>query len=216
MIVSHKYRCVFIHIPKNGGTFVSNFIKSIDPLCEDFYSGSTGHQTISMIIDTYDDFSCIKDYSFFAVIRNPIEKILSSFNYYWYQYFKFTTFLKQLDFCNEQNLHMTNIPFVSIEGELNINIKLIDFDNLSKELISFFVCSSVSDADLLNVINNVNLERVNATQSRIVTSLKANHNEIIGKYPFMNKELDFWHKFREFKMNNFLFPTPKDVIKYDN
>lgn len=212
MVISHKYKCVFIHIPKNGGTFVTNFMQSVDPSSQNCFIGSSGHQTINTIIKTYENFHSIKDYTFFAVIRNPIDKILSSFNYYWHSYFNFITFLRKLEFCNKQNLHLTNLLFITRDEELDVNIKLLDFDNLVKELISLFIHLSSSDADLLNVANNIDLQKINISDKKIISSLNSSHNEIIVSHPFMLQELDFWRNFKHFKSNRYFLPNAKEVI----
>ena len=153
MIVSHRYKCIFVHIPKNGGTFVTNFIKSVDPSCQDIYHPSmSGHQSLDVIIDEYLYLPWIKDYTFFAVLRNPIEKILSSFNYYWHENFEFTQFLSQLDGCNQQNLHLTNLLFITTKNEFHSNIKLIDFDST---LFTFY-CINVWKVRFLKRVEKCN------------------------------------------------------------
>lgn len=215
MIISHKYECVFVHIPKNGGTFVTNFIKSIDPSCEDYHHNlgycETGHQTMDFIINNYENYDEIKEYTFFAVVRSPIEKLLSSFNYYWHSYFKFNSFLNQLDFCNSQNLHISNLSFLSSSSSLSQDIVLLDFDNLSKDLICFFIYQSVSDIDLLDVLSNVNLDKVNVSSKKLVKELKKSDYKVLGLHPFMNEELSFWHKFREFKRKNAQLPLYENI-----
>jgi hypothetical protein len=211
MIISHRYKCVFVHIPKNGGTFVTNFMKSIDPSCEDIYHCLTGHQSLDIIIDSVH-YRAIKDYTFFAVLRNPIDKILSSFNYYWHEGFSFSNYLRELNSCNDQCLHLTNLNFITTKDEFNSNIKLIDFENLSNELVSFFAYSSVTKEDLLSIVSNIDFKKVNKSKKSIVKHLKPKHKQIISQHQFLNKEIDFWKNFRNFKLNNFLFPTPKDIL----
>ena len=198
MIISHRYKCVFVHVPKNGGTFVTNLMKSIDPSCEDIYYRSSGHQSLDIILDSVH-YPSIKDYTFFAVLRNPIDKILSSFNFYWHEKFEFTKYLRELDACNAQTLHLTNVHFITTKGKFDVNIKLIDFENLSSELISFFAYSSVSHEDLLNIVSNVNFKKVNKSKKSIIKSLEPKHKQIIEQHEFLNKEIDFWRKFRNFK-----------------
>jgi hypothetical protein len=80
MIVSHNYKFVFIHIPKNAGTFITELIMKLDPDALNIYSGDVGHQKYLQISES-PLFNVIKDYKFFAVLRNPVEQLISWYNY---------------------------------------------------------------------------------------------------------------------------------------
>ena len=80
MIISYKYKLVFIHIPKNAGTFVYNLLIKIDPACIDIRTDGFGHQEYNFI-KKMDIFEKIKDFIFFAIIRNPFDRIISYYNF---------------------------------------------------------------------------------------------------------------------------------------
>ena len=80
VVISDKYKIVFIHIPKNAGTFITHYLKQIDENIRDIYSKGFGHQTYRDI-ENLDIFEDIKDYTFFCVIRNPYDNILSFYNF---------------------------------------------------------------------------------------------------------------------------------------
>lgn len=82
MLVSHKYRAIFIHIPKNAGTFVWKLLKFVDPDLVEYYkqtSRKTLHHKASEIKNILD-FNP-NGYRVFCVIRNPYDNIVSLYEY---------------------------------------------------------------------------------------------------------------------------------------
>ena len=84
MIISHKLKLIFIHIPKNAGTFIWGLLKKID---EDIVihwntkdsSKRTLHNKAVCIKELCDfDYS---EYTIFCIIRNPVERVISLYNY---------------------------------------------------------------------------------------------------------------------------------------
>ena len=81
MIISHKYKFVFIHIYKNGGTFTTNLIMNLDPNAINLInSEGYGHQKYKDIYEM-ELFDTIKNYAFFVIIRNPIDQLISYYNF---------------------------------------------------------------------------------------------------------------------------------------
>ena len=86
MIISHKYKFVFIHIPKTGGSWVKKVLLKIDPDALDVehdvfpQDERYGHYKFYEIQDweIYDE---IKSYLFFAVMRHPLKRLVSYYNY---------------------------------------------------------------------------------------------------------------------------------------
>ena len=83
MLISHKLKLIFIHIPKNAGTFIWQLLKKYDnDLCEIWnYESSrrTLHNKSTSIKDKCD-FDYTK-YLIFCVIRNPIDRLVSLYSY---------------------------------------------------------------------------------------------------------------------------------------
>ena len=80
MIVSYVYKFVFIHIPKNAGTYVSDLLLKLDPTAKNIITNGVGHQSYEFI-KTMDIYPIIKDFHFFAIIRNPIDQLISWYNF---------------------------------------------------------------------------------------------------------------------------------------
>lgn len=82
MVYSHKYKSIFIHIPKCGGTTIEQSLNLID--MQSGYGIEKGkamqHYTWSDYIDKlgHDVFN---DYYKFAIVRNPYDRVISE--YYW-------------------------------------------------------------------------------------------------------------------------------------
>ena len=70
-MISHKFKCIFIHIPKTAGT-------SIESLINDDFSFGTSHELLS----EYKNHDCFDDYYKFTFVRNTFDRIYSIFNYY--------------------------------------------------------------------------------------------------------------------------------------
>ena len=121
MIISHKYNLCFVHIPKNGGTFVSSFLKFLDPNSFDVRNPQgLGHQTMSEITQ-FENYSEIKDFTFFCVIRNPSQKIVSSYNFHYHAFYdNFDLFLTDLDSVQLKSSHLSNLAYIPPKNTLTI------------------------------------------------------------------------------------------------
>ena len=77
MIVSHRHRLVFTHIPKNAGTSIREWLSQH---VEDAHEipGIYKHHTPHHVPDTVYGM----DYTLFAVVRNPYDRLLSQYNFH--------------------------------------------------------------------------------------------------------------------------------------
>lgn len=74
IVISHKYKFVFVHIPKNGGCSI---IDALLPFCdEDVFK--YGHAFQSQY---YNKFPEVQDYYQFAISRNPFDRVVSAYHY---------------------------------------------------------------------------------------------------------------------------------------
>ena len=88
MIVSHKYKFVFIHIPKCAGTSIRNRLQELDPEAISYWGQEwtphvgrhvdVAHQPIEALIKHSDFIRVLREYFVFAFVRNPYERFLSS------------------------------------------------------------------------------------------------------------------------------------------
>lgn len=80
MIISHKYRFIYIRNPKTGSTSIENYLKRIDPDC--IYSDETtipyGHQTYEQIKNILSD-KIFNNYYKFGFMRNPKDWFVSQY-----------------------------------------------------------------------------------------------------------------------------------------
>ena len=197
MLVSHKYKFVFIHIHKNAGTFVTNLLKQVDNDLLDIYTNGNGrpngHQTFEDIqeINIYDS---IKNYTFFCVIRNPLDRLISWYNFtcenpnHLNHKQSFEAYLG-----NERQFRAcSNLGYITNKKKLVSTIKLIKFDNLK--------------VDLLNILNELNVETttikqiiplfakpLNVSKQIITKEHIKDYKESLSKNPILLKELIFWY-----------------------
>ena len=84
-MISHKYKCIFIAIPKTASSSICNALidKENNPGCqpdlidtEEFSWGSHRHHTLE---DVYDPKLISATYFKFAFVRNPWDRVLSAY-----------------------------------------------------------------------------------------------------------------------------------------
>ena len=82
MIISHKYKFIYIRIPKTGSTSVEQFLISIDPDCirSDETTPPYGHHTASQLKRIVGD-EVWSEYFTFTFVRNPYDWIASQYSY---------------------------------------------------------------------------------------------------------------------------------------
>ena len=77
MIVSHRHKLIFTHIPKNAGTSIRQWLETH---VADAEPQAAKHQTphhLHTALDGYDHF---------AVVRNPYDRLLSQYNFHLERY----------------------------------------------------------------------------------------------------------------------------------
>ena len=138
---------LFIHIPKNGGTTIENFLnrknKGVDLW---MYKNKLdlNHSEQHCTYKEIEEKNFIsKDYSLFTIIRHPVDRVVSEFN--WLSRVrknKYTDFNKFLDeFLNKENFknfdnhNLSNLDYLlNKDNEIPENIRIFKFfdkDNLS-------------------------------------------------------------------------------------
>ena len=103
MIISPKYNCCFIHIPKSAGTVIRDFLKTNDREFKVIFS----HPTFSEIQTEYD----LSTYFKFTFIRNPWDRFVSTFFY-------LKQNVKDEELLNEARKKLSNYSFTSFVKEL--------------------------------------------------------------------------------------------------
>ena len=80
-MISHEKKFVFVHVPRTGGTALSNFLR---PYCDEeslrfspFVEEGNLHASMKNYVEYYG--KEILDYTFFTIVRNPWDRALSHF-----------------------------------------------------------------------------------------------------------------------------------------
>ncbi|MDR5589334.1 sulfotransferase family 2 domain-containing protein [Christiangramia sp. SM2212] len=122
-MVSHKHKTIFIHIPKAAGTSVERaFMEDLNIDMENRHSlllGLSSNKTIGpkrishltatqLVKGHYISEQIFKDYFKFAIVRNPYDRLYSTYKFFHYnEYFSFDNFiLKILDrYLDSEHVH---------------------------------------------------------------------------------------------------------------
>lgn len=78
MPISYKHKIVFIHIPKTGGTSITNGL-GIEQLKENLHGTEYSHFTSNEIKEAYP--KIWKKFFKFTIIRNPFDRLVSEWAY---------------------------------------------------------------------------------------------------------------------------------------
>ncbi len=86
MIISHRFKTVFVHIPKNAGTAIRTVVGAGDPESENSWGyqflprlyrfGDSAH--IPLVDLAPDRLGYVNSYECFAVLRDPLERFVSA------------------------------------------------------------------------------------------------------------------------------------------
>ena len=132
---SSKYNLFFVHIPKNAGTSINEFLE-INP-------DNRGHRTPLELSELYQDYSSTLS---FAIIRNPWDRMVSL-----YKFRKNKGHDKHLigDYSFQQWLLSKQTPKMAghmewvnqydlLFNETNLVSEVIEYSNLEEQLTIFF------------------------------------------------------------------------------
>tara|TARA_R110002020_G_scaffold3383_1_gene15144 strand:+ start:49 stop:585 length:537 start_codon:yes stop_codon:yes gene_type:complete len=133
-MIIDKYKAIFIHIPKNAGTSIEKYFSN-----ESFRVQPEKHADIYEIKRKFKN--SYNNYKKFTIIRNPYDKMVS-----WYFYLKrnlgnynvieFNDWIK-----DPSKFWHANDPISYLKHQhkwIDNTVKIIKFENLDKELNSFF------------------------------------------------------------------------------
>ena len=105
MILSPKYKFMFLHIPKSAGTTIRSILKTKDKKIKEIF----GHPTFSEIQTKYD----VSNYYKFTFTRNPWDRFVSTFFY-------LKKNNKNEKLLNEARKKVCNYSFASFVKELHL------------------------------------------------------------------------------------------------
>jgi hypothetical protein len=151
MIISHKYKIIYIRIPKTGSTSIEKFFKIIDPECiiSNNNSPPYGHYTSEIVKNMVTDEQW-ETYYKISIFRNPVDWFISFYKdisqYSYHQYNNLKILLN--------NNNSLDIPPDNILKPINVTSlyillnKWFDFKNQ----ISF-----IKNIDYVEIYDNYNL-----------------------------------------------------------
>ena len=171
MLISHKYKFAWYHIPKTSGTWMRDILFTIDPDIQEFKRilskpGDPNHPVycwhVSLRYLQKDPlYEKIKSYKFFAVIRNPIDRHVSAYNMIMkdshYVYYnkdeKGWSFYEYVAHMNRYDISQINW-LKDVNGVVPPNIKIIIYENQMNELKEWFNLLGIGEEhDLEKILN---------------------------------------------------------------
>jgi hypothetical protein len=199
VLISHLYKVVFIHIPKTGGSFIRSIMNKVDPNCIniEFFNDNqlSGHHPFYLIkqLDVYEQ---INNYTFFCVAREPIDLLISHYNYiltcnnehYLYSQINnksiYDPYVIDILFYNNQDLNLYYIKqsdekYDEIENPINEKMIILNFNTLQKDFKNFLlnICK-ISE----NVINDINFNiKINESDHLIKNDYEKFEKTIINE-----------------------------------
>ena len=155
-MISHKHKCIFVHIPKTAGSSIENVIWPLEsdrvvenlwlgiikPYRNKYQTDGLQHLTSSQI-KTEVGTDVFNSYYKFSIIRNPWEKAVSQFIYMkkrkglrrFIGMNKWSSFKKYLNLISkkEHAQWMKQVDFVYDENGMIMVDKIIRFENIEEE-----------------------------------------------------------------------------------
>jgi hypothetical protein len=207
MLVSHKLKLIFIHIPKNAGTFMWNLLKRLDnDLVVYFNTKDSNRNTLHNKGKDIKDL-CNFDYSeyiIFCVIRDPIERVLSLYNYisgneYYptYNIVKCQSFREFIEYSFSktdflETNYISQYDFMYDETNKLLINKIIRYERLHKELKDMLMgIKGINMSE--NELEEILTVRINESKKLINNVDKETEELILKKIPEVEKEMDIFN-----------------------
>jgi hypothetical protein len=141
MIISHKYKVIFIHIFKNAGTFITSFLINLDAQLDTRFIGHITSKKGKCLLEPH----IWNSYTKFCVIRNSYDFIVSLYTYTKtnpvhtdHNVVKNMSFKEFVCYNGHKPSQLNQLNFIlDDDNKLMVN-NIIKFENLKDELINFF------------------------------------------------------------------------------
>lgn len=142
MLISHKYKFIFIHIYKTGGTFVRKVFKNLDEnIVEIADTGSIKHTTAKEAKKKYP--KLWNSYTKICVVRNSWDWQISLLafmkgypSHHQYNIIKNMNVTEYLKW-RKTDLHQ-QLEFILDDNNICLIDNILSFENLNNDLINFF------------------------------------------------------------------------------
>lgn len=166
MIISHKLGLIFIHIPKNAGTYITSIMYKLDPDIIRVNNEGGGH---NKAIELDDYFNKYKHYKKIAVIRNSFSRVVSFYFYikqtpihYAYNIVKNMSFDEFIDY----NLANQKNPIIDVQYDYlldvddNVVVDVLNFENI---IVEFKNLLEKMDVDITKIKHDIH-GKINAAE----------------------------------------------------
>lgn len=195
-IISHKYKIIFIHIPKCGGTSIRNVILQNDP-----NAISLPHTSYVSLCKNYSNE--VNTYLIFTTVRNTYSRLVSQWFY-----------IKKL---NEENIIHIPPSFKLFKPFVDYEFKQIMKEDLFKGEIKVSMLRWIEDENN-NVNNNINIIELDENLENNINTLFKNQNvNLIVKIPRLNTtNHNNYQKYYDMETINLVKKIHKEEIEYFN
>lgn len=174
-LISHKHKCIFVHISKTGGTslehalFQSEGIDITDMLTDDNnIEYPEKHLSAVQYRETNPDI--FNEYFKFAIVRNPWDRLVS--NYFWHKQIELQpvcdlSFEDYIDFVDENVTQYHQYGKVCDRNTIIID-KIYTFERIQRSYAD--ICNQLGlDVTTIPVANKTNHKRYTEYYSPIVS-----------------------------------------------
>ena len=197
MIISHKFKCIFIRIPKTGSTSVETYLKEVDPDCiSSDDKPPYGHETCSQLLEKHGH-TIWNSYYKFTFIREPYQWYKSYYsdllNYSWDEDSElakksldlFLTDYKTLPEPVNGTLHEKHIMIIQLLNDFwfyptindNIMDKHVTQVSWLDRAVNYVGRTEFLDDDFKDVCNKLNIPFTGLKKLNTSNSYKLNHSE---------------------------------------
>ena len=223
MIISHKYKLIFIHIPKNAGTFITKFLDNLDENLDFTYVGHATAIQCQQIIDS----NIWENYIKICIIRNSWDFAVSLYSFVKsceihndYNVVKNLSLNEFLLFVEKEFVEKDHPSFdqSSFVMDCNNNVMidyLIDFNNLQTNLIKFL--NVIIKIDIDTIMDKIPKSKINKSPRDIDYTLYYNTTNIELVNKIYKKDIEFFNfKFGDKSNNKILWPNNVDDNNVNN
>ena len=169
-LISHKYKIIFFHISKTGGTYVTKLLKNIDPnvdiISNEFHPHTKAIDAKSKIPE-----HIWNNYTKFCFVRNSWDWQISFYFYIisrpancLHNMVKTKTFSEYLAWIKETGQYESQLSFI-VDNNPNMNClvdNVLKFENFRDELIWFFKTKCNTDITPFLINKKINVSKHNS------------------------------------------------------
>ena len=158
MIISHKYKLIFIHIYKNAGTFIIQVLKNLDKDVINVYDHIRAKEAKKRFPEIWENYTKI------CVVRNSWDWQMSLFffmkglkSHYQHHIVKNMSVSEYLQW-RKTDLHQ-QLEFILDDNYNCLIDNILPFENLTNEILKFF-----KNKYNMNIISCIPLKKINTSK----------------------------------------------------